>query len=253
MPARPLIGITLFAVATDFPMPTVIVILILLVVAALMLRHLQRTFFYPRPRSMPDAVDENIDATLKRFEDALQQHAPDVLAALQPGLPDERIRAIESRYRLRLTDDLRALYRWRNGSSTDEQIELIPGHRFLPLEYAAEQREGLRQQVSEQTLVQRIAYRVFAGHRTKWLTVLDDLCGDGYFYDPSRRGSAGSFFYHFAEDRQYRFFPALSNFLSGAIECYESGIYRSGRRGRAGEDFARSFELWARYAAWPGA
>jgi hypothetical protein len=101
--------------------------------------------------------------------------------------------------------------------------------------------------------VQRIAYWVFAGHRTKWLTVLDDLCGDGYFYDPSRRGSAGSFFYHFAEDRQYRIFPALSNFLTGVIECYESGIYRSGRRGRAGEDFERSFELWARYAAWPGA
>ena len=234
-------------------MATAIVILILLVIAALMFRHFQRAFVYPRPRSMPDAVDESVDATLKRFEDALQQHAPDVLAALQPGLPDERIRAIESQYRLRLTDDLRALYRWRNGSPTDEQIELIPGHRFLPLEYAAEQREGLRHQVSAQTLVQRIAYWVLAAHRTKWLTVLDDLCGDGYFYDQSRRGSDGSFFYHFAEDHQYRFFPTLSNFLTGAIECYESGIYRSDRPGRAGEDFERSFELWARYAAWPGA
>lgn len=233
-------------------MTTVLEGLILLIVAGLMLRHLQRAFFYPHPRSMPEAVGESIDATLKRFEDALHQHAPDVLAALQPGLSDERIREIESRHRLRLTDDLRALYRWRNGSVPEPRVDLIPGHWFVPLEYAAEEREARRRQVSDASLVQRIAYWVFAGHRTKWLTVLDDLCGDGYFYDPSRRRSAGSFFYHFAEDRQYRFFPALSNFLAGAIECYESGIYRSGRRGAAGEDVERSFELWARYAAWPG-
>jgi cell wall assembly regulator SMI1 len=217
----------------------------------LILRHLQRAFFYPHPRCLPDAVDESIDATMKRFENTLDRHAPDALAALQPGLADERIREIELRYRLRLTDDLRALYRWRNGSAPDERIELIPGHWFVPLEHAAEQREVMRQQVAAQTLVQRIAYWVFAGHRTKWLAVLDDLCGDGYFYDPARWRQSGNFFYHFAEDRQYRFFPSLANFLVGAIECYESGIYRSGRPGRDGEDFGRSFELWGRYAAWP--
>ena len=232
-------------------MTTAIIILILATVVAFMLRHLQRAFFYPRPRSMPDAVDEGIDAALKRFEDALRRHAPDVLAALPPGLPDERIREIESRYRLRLTDDLRALYCWRNGSTPDQRADLVPGHWFVPLEYAADQREGLRQQVAAQALVQRIAYWAFAGHRTKWLTVLDDRCGDGYFYDPSRRRAGGSFFYHFAEDRHYRFFPTLSNFLAGATECYESGIYRIGRRGPAGEDFERSFELWGRYAASP--
>ncbi len=234
-------------------MTTGIVILILSVVAVLMLLHLQRAFFYPYPRSMPDPVDESIGATLKRFEDALQQYAPDVLASLQPGLTDERIREIESGYRLRLTDDLRALYRWRNGSASDQRAELIPCHWFVPLEYAAELRDGVRSQVSGQTLVQRIAHWAFAGHRTKWLTVLDDLCGDGYFYDPSRRRRGGSFFYHFAEDRRYLFFPALSNFLAGAIECYESKIYRPGRRGGSDEDFERSFEIWGRYATRPGA
>src|SRR4051812_22287986 len=90
-----------------------------------MLRHLQRAFFYLRPRSMPEAVDGSTDATLKRFEDALRQHAPDVLATLQPGLSDERIREIDARFRLRLTDDLRALYRWRNGSAPEQRVELI--------------------------------------------------------------------------------------------------------------------------------
>jgi hypothetical protein len=201
---------------------------------------------------MPDAVDEDIDTAIKRFESALQQYAPDALAALQPGLLDDRISEIERRYRFRLTDDLRALYRWRNGSAPEQRVELVPAHWFVPLEYAAEQRASVNNQVSNLTITQRIAFWIFASHRAKWLMVLDDICGDGYFYDPTRRRSAGNFFYHFAEDGQYRFFPTMSNFLAGAIECYESQIYRSGRRDGAGENFERSFELWPRYAAWHG-
>lgn len=233
-------------------MTTAIVILVLLVVAALALRHLQLRFFYPPPGRMPPAADDDFTRALGRFEAALAEHAPQALSALQPGLSEEQIREIESRYRLRLTDEIRALYRWRNGSPPDARIELIPGHRFLPLDYAAGEREEQRRQVTAAPFLQRVAYAIFAGHRTNWLTVLDDLCGDGYFYDPGRRGRAGSFFYHFAEDMHYRYFPSPASFLTGAAECYETGIYRSGRRGAAGEDHERSFALWARYASSPG-
>jgi hypothetical protein len=233
-------------------MTTAVVILVLLVLAALLLPHAQRAFFYPRPGVMPAAADESVDASLKRLEETLERHAPYVLTGLQPGLSDDRISDIASRYRLRLTDDLRALYRWRNGSAPDGDVELIPGHRFVPLEEAANER-AQRRRAPEATAVQRLAHWIFAGHRTTWLTVLDDLCGDGYFYDPARWRRGGSFFYHFAEDREYRFFPSLSAFLGGAIECYETGIYRCGPRGQATEDHERSFELWARYAACPSA
>jgi len=147
---------------------------------------------------------------------------------------------------------MRALYRWRNGSPPDALTQLIPGHRFVPLDHAARTRDERRVQASAGPLVERIAYLVFAGHRTNWLVVLDDLCGDGYFYDPARRHQGGNFFYHFAEDRQYRFFPSLANFLAGASECYETGIYRAGRRGSAGENYDRSFSLWQRYASFSG-
>jgi hypothetical protein len=32
------------------------------------------------------------------------------------------------------------------------------------------------------------------------------------------------------------------------IECYESGVYRSGSEGRTDEDFDKSMALWRRYA-----
>jgi hypothetical protein len=183
------------------------------------------------------------------LESAMTLHAPDVFAALQPGLTDDQIDEVESRHLLRLTEDLRSLYRWRNGSPVDSQAELIPGYWFVPLESAAQLREKHKEDVSQAELVQKLAYFIFAGHRTGWLTVLADRCGDGYFYDPARRRRSGNFFFYFAEDGQYRYFPSLANFICGATECYNAGVYRPDRRGADREDFERSLELWQRYAA----
>jgi hypothetical protein len=91
----------------------------------------------------------------------------------------------------------------------------------------------------------------FRGSKDGWMTVLDDGAGDGYFYDQAKRRSGGSFFYCFAEDGEYRFFPSLNNFLVGAAEYYESHIYRRDRDGTLSEDYERSFTLWPRYASWP--
>src|SRR5947209_15185744 len=112
-------------------MTTTLVILTLFITAALMARHLLRTFFYPHPTAMPDVVDGDVSATVRLLEESLAEHAPEALATLRPGLTDQAIREIESRYRLRLSDDLRALYQWRNGTSADERADLIPGHRFI--------------------------------------------------------------------------------------------------------------------------
>ena len=228
-----------------------IALLLFMLLGGIAVRHLARTFFYPRPAKGPAALTGDVEAALARFEAALAAHAPGVLCALRPGLADERIRAIEREYGLRLTDDLRALYRWRDGSASDDGVDLIPGHWFVPLEEAARMRVEQRRQVAAAPFVQRAAFAIFAGHRTGWLPVLDDGAGDGYFYDPGRR-RACALFYHFAEDRDYRFFPSLGNFLGGAAECYETGIYRVGRRGEIDEDYERSFELWPRYASSPG-
>jgi cell wall assembly regulator SMI1 len=225
-----------------------IIFAVVAVGAVLTIRHGARLFFYPSPGRMPGSVGD-VEAALVRFEDALRANAPDVLAALRPGLSDEEIRSSERRWRIRLTDDLRALYRWRDGSAADGGVHLIPGHRFVPLAEAAEGRIEQRAQLASTPPVQRLAYEVFAGHRTGWLSVLDDGAGDGYFYDPGRRRHAGSFFYCFAEVREFRFFPSLANFLVGAAECYEAGIYRVGRRGELVEDHDKSPEIWAAYAS----
>ncbi len=216
------------------------------------LRWIQRALFYPSPTNMPAAVAEDVGTALRRLEAALAKHCPGALNALEPGLSDDEITRIEREHGLHLTKDLKALYGWRNGTAPGVWVDLIPGRRFVSLQEAASLRDETARELKGQSVSQRIAYAAFAGHRNGWMTVVVDGSGDGYFYDQSRRNSGGSFFYCFAEDGTYRFFPSVTNFLIGAAECYESQIYRCDAAGKPSEDYVRSFALWPRYASSPG-
>ena len=233
--------------------PTAIITLVvlLLVVASFFLARLAlRMFFYPRPRAFPPAAtDQTTEQLLARLDAVLEQHARGVAIALRSGLSEEQINALEWKHKCALSDDLRALYRWHDGMPRDEKTpDFIPGHRFVPLAEALELREQMTSEVRSIPLASRLILAAVAGHRLGWVHVLDDGCGDGYFYDPDRRGREGSFFYLFTEDRQYRYFRTLADFLAGVIECYESGVYRAGADGQVEEDFMKSSALWPRFA-----
>ena len=168
--------------------------------------------------------------------------------ALQPGLTGEVITDIETAGGFSLSDDLRSLYKWHNGMSADGPRDFIPGHRFLPLDDALEEHAALHEQLRSATSLQRAFYSVTIGHRNNWLTVFGDGAGDGYFYDPERRDQEGAFFYHFAEDADYRFFPTARNFIAGVVEGFESGAYRpSDDEQYLEEDYEQTEMIWQRY------
>jgi len=199
---------------------------------------------------MPAMVDTSMPILLARLETVLHEQAPGVLSSLQPGLTDQEISALETRGDFKLTEDLRAFYHWRNGSPSFPRRDFIPIHRFVPLGDAVAQRATMRQQTGE-SFMQRVAFTTLAGHRAGWLMVFEDGCGDGYFYDPDRRTTGGSFFYSFAEDGSYLFFPSVRNFVAGMVECFETGAYRVKPDGSLTEDFAASLTIWCKYGAAP--
>ena len=185
---------------------------------------LQRSFFYPRPRNLPPVVSSGTEQLLAKLQLTLETNAPAVVHSLQPGLSETQISALEAQGRFRLSADLRALYRWHNGMTTNTTLGLLPGQRFLPLEECVAERAMIGQQKGA-------AYAVFVGHRKSWVHVLDDGAGDGYFFDPEREETGGAFFYHMAESGYYIWFPSFRNFLSGVIECYETRCVKTlGRR-----------------------
>jgi cell wall assembly regulator SMI1 len=171
--------------------------------AGLLLYHLTQS--YPHPRSMPAVTTKSAKDLLAEYGTFLQTNAPQVYTALQPGLTDSEIDSIESKYQIKLSPDLRALYRWHNGiASTGKLLLAFPDHSFIPLEDALAERASTRKQASG-------VEALLVGHRSSWVGVILDAAGDGYFFDPDRTEAEGSFFFNFAEDGSYVFFPALRN------------------------------------------
>jgi cell wall assembly regulator SMI1 len=221
----------------------------LFVVALLAGRTLLRAWFYPKPPAAVPVTSEPLDVLLARLETWLRTHAPAVAESLRPGLSDAQIDALEASRRLRLTQDLRTLYRWHDGAD-GEDAEFIPTYRFLPLHDAIRERAGLRDQVRSATIVQRIAFQIFAGHRAGWLPVLRNVSGDGYFYDPARRRTPGHFFFCVHDEFGYEYFANLADFVAAVIECFESGAFRPSAGGaRLRWDIEKSIETMGRYSA----
>jgi cell wall assembly regulator SMI1 len=207
-----------------------------------------RSFFYPELPSLPPVVAQSTEELLARLQPVLEQKAPEVARVLQPGISDEQIQALESKGKFHLSGELKALYRWHDGMSTNGWLNFIPGHFFYPLEEVVAGRLALEAQVKANTRAQRAAFEIFAGHTKSWVMILDDGAGDGYFYDPERN----SFFYHFAETANYQWYPSLRNFLAGVIECYETGAFYSTNivnSVRLEEDYERSAKIWKRLTA----
>jgi len=214
----------------------------IVVLLKLALPALRQAVFYPKPQGLPPVVSETIEVLLARLQATLETNAPMVARALQPGLSDAQISKLEAEGEFRLSDDLRAFYRWHNGMTTNSTIGLLPGHRFVPLEEVAAERTLMRQQSGA-------AFNLFAGHRKSWLHVLDDGAGDGYFYDPQRTDAQGAFFFHFGEVGFYVWFPSLRNFLSGVIECYQTQAFKLSADGKTlDEDSDRIEAIWRRLA-----
>jgi len=210
---------------------------------------LQRSFFYPKPHNLPPVVSQSVEQLLAHLQASLETNAAAVVRALQPGLPEAQISALEAQGGFRLSDDLRAFYRWHNGMATNSTLGLLPGQRFLPLEQCITERVVTEQQTSAAPSAQRAAFAVFAGHRKSWVHVLDDGAGDGYFYDPERTDATGAFFYHMAEGGYYIWFPSFRNFLSGVIECYDTRCVRLSADGKSlDEDTPQTEKIWLRLA-----
>lgn len=210
---------------------------------------MQRVVFYPKPSGLPGGVTQTTEELLARLAAVLTTNAPIVSQALQPGLSDTQISALEAQGGFHLSEELRAFYRWHNGMLTNQNTELLPGQRFLSLDEIVRQRTAQRQQVKSVPVAQRLGFEIFAGHRKNWVQILDDGGGDGYFYDPERTAQEGAFFYHFAEVRYFLWFPSFRNFLAGTIQAFETKAIKVAADGLSlDEDQERIQKIWDQYA-----
>lgn len=204
-----------------------------------------RFLYPPSPEPLTELPGESMSTLLARLESVLRLKAPKTYEGLRPGLSEQEVDAIESKFNVSLPDDLKSFYMWRNGSA-GETGGFIPAHRFLPLGEALQYPSLLAKQKSRMSIPERLSYRLFAGYREQWIPILKDPADDGYFYDPERRPSSGCFLFHFAEFGYYIYFPSWKNVVAGVINCYEDGVYHEAANGLE-SDLRLESALWLKY------
>jgi cell wall assembly regulator SMI1 len=238
-----------------------ILILVLLVGAGILMVGKFNKLMYPTAPHMPAVVSQSSEEILARLESVLREKAPQVLTNLQPGLSMNQINDLEQKSGIRIPEEIKALYHWRDGFNREAinagKFQIagpIPGHFFLPLEDALKMPGILSNQVAGATSAQRVAFNAVAGYTKNWVTLFDDGAGDGYFFDPSRKPEQGAVFYHFAEEAQYVFFPSAKNLYAGIVKGYEENVFtwQEGTNGPSlNEDYTRADKLWDEFGASP--
>ncbi|WP_368387483.1 SMI1/KNR4 family protein [Streptococcus australis] len=156
----------------------------------------------------------NITQLLDEIEKCLQQLHHSCLDHLNPGLSFQKIQELFEEMPLQPTQDLRALYTWRNGSEDSEGITLgelafFPGFYLMSL---------------EESIQTYLELRETDAWGKSWFPIFASGGGDFYAMNlaPEAQGQILGF-YVFEEEAQVEY-RSLKSMLATLKACYEQGI-----------------------------
>ena len=184
--------------------------------------------------------------TLKNLEGWLKLNYWVAFDSLQPGLTDTEIDALLKDWPFKLSSDVRALYRWRNGFE-DDLIQLLPNLSFLTLESALELASGLWEASAEQEKKNGVDFfpRVL-------LPIFTDAKNDGVLlvqgFEAETPHSPAQVVLLLQGKRLYGF-EKLEDLFKAALELFKTGVYTLDQDhdtvNLADEDKARA--VWRRF------
>lgn len=156
----------------------------------------------------------NITQLLDEIEKCLQQLHHSCLDHINPGLSFQKIQELFEEIPLQPTQDLRALYTWRNGSEDSEGITLgelafFPGFYLMSL---------------EESIQTYLELRETDAWGKSWFPIFASGGGDFYAMNlaPEAQGQILGF-YVFEEEAQVEY-RSLKSMLATLKACYEQGI-----------------------------
>ena len=176
---------------------------------------------------------ETITQLLNEIEKCLQQLDHSCLDHLNPGLSSQQIQELFEEIPLQPTQDLRALYTWRNGSKDCEGITLgelafFPGFYLMSL---------------EESIQTYMELRARNGWDKSWFPIFASGGGDFYAMNlaPEAQGQILGF-YVFEEEGQVEY-RSLKSMLATLKACYEQGIIIRNERGYLDMDYRKHAEI----------
>ena len=176
---------------------------------------------------------ETITQLLNEIEKCLQQLDHSCLDHLNPGISSQQIQELFEEIPLQPTQDLRALYTWRNGSKDCEGITLgelafFPGFYLMSL---------------EESIQTYMELRARNGWDKSWFPIFASGGGDFYAMNlaPEAQGQILGF-YVFEEEGQVEY-RSLKSMLATLKACYEQGIIIRNERGYLDMDYRKHAEI----------
>ena len=176
---------------------------------------------------------ETITQLLNEIEKSLQQLDHPCVDHLNPGISSQQIQELFEKIPLQPTQDLRALYTWRNGSKDCEGITLgelafFPGFYLMSLEESIQTYLELRA---------RDVWNKF------WFPIFASGGGDFYAMNlaPEAQGKILGF-YVFEEEAQVEYL-SLKSMLATLKVCYEQGIIFRNEQGYLDMDYRKHAEI----------
>ena len=176
---------------------------------------------------------ETITQLLNEIEKSLQQLDHSCLVHLNPGISSQQIQELFEKIPLQPTQDLRALYTWRNGSKDCEGITLgdlafFPGFYLMSLEESIQTYQELR----KTSTWNQCWFPIFAS-------------GGGDFYAmilaPEAQGHILGF-YVYEEEPQVEY-QSLESMLQTFKVCYKQAIVFRNEQGYLDMDYRKHAEI----------
>lgn len=158
-----------------------------------------------------------MDSTLQKLNQNLLSLRPEFYKSLNEPLNDKHIEALEKKYNIVLPEDVKVLYKWKNGQADTRFESFVNNSMFISLEDALNT-------ASENTSMIGFDFEIENWWNAKWIPLFHNGGGDYICYDcdGTFTGHAGQIieFWHADNDRNV-IAPNLESFLSQLNLYYE--------------------------------
>ena len=176
---------------------------------------------------------ETITQLLNEIEKSLQQLHHSCVDHLNPGISSQQIQELFEEIPLQPTQDLRALYSWRNGSKDCEGITLgelafFPGFYLMSLEESIQTYQELR----KTSTWNQCWFPIFANGGGDFYAMILALEAQGQILG----------FYMYEEEPQIEY-NSLESMLQTFNECYKQGIIFQNEQGYLDMDYRKHAEI----------
>ncbi|SEW52708.1 SMI1/KNR4 family protein [Chitinophaga arvensicola] len=157
-----------------------------------------------------------METTIATLDQQLRQTRPAYYASLQEGLTEDAIQALENQYQRQLPDDLKQLYKWKNGQADDNYDAFLNNSLFVPLEQALDT-------AAENISMIGSDFEVANWWHAGWIPLFHNGGGDYICYDTTGvfTGTTGQLieFWHADDDRNV-IAPSLAALLEQISQYY---------------------------------